>query len=59
MDYIFVPFDYQITFLRNIKNNLSFPFWQVDEPEKVILDYREKIEFYRTKMQELVSNCNL
>ncbi|XP_044510291.1 epidermal growth factor receptor substrate 15-like [Mangifera indica] len=34
---------------------------KVDEPEKVILDSREKIEFYRTKMQELVlykSRCD-
>lgn len=28
---------------------------QVDELEKEIMDSREKIEFYRTKMQELVS----
>ncbi|XP_021686458.2 uncharacterized protein LOC110669233 isoform X2 [Hevea brasiliensis] len=27
---------------------------KVDEPEKVILDSKEKIEFYRTKMQDLV-----
>ncbi|KAJ0086794.1 hypothetical protein Patl1_09375 [Pistacia atlantica] len=27
---------------------------KVDEPERVILDSREKIEFYRTKMQELI-----
>ncbi|XP_031270028.1 epidermal growth factor receptor substrate 15-like 1 isoform X2 [Pistacia vera] len=34
---------------------------KVDEPERVILDSREKIEFYRTKMQELVlykSRCD-
>lgn len=30
--------------------------FQVDEPEKVILDSKEKIEFYRTKMQDLVSS---
>lgn len=34
-------------------------FWQVGEPEKLILDSREKIEYYRTKMQELVSNFYL
>lgn len=33
---------------------LLFPM-QVDELEKEIMDSREKIEFYRTKMQELVS----
>lgn len=27
----------------------------MEELEKVILDSKEKIEFYRTKMQELVS----
>ncbi|KAL5557705.1 hypothetical protein UlMin_033916 [Ulmus minor] len=34
---------------------------KVDEPKKVILDSKEKIEFYRTKMQELVlykSRCD-
>ncbi|OAY50295.1 epidermal growth factor receptor substrate 15-like 1 isoform X2 [Manihot esculenta] len=34
---------------------------KVDEPEKVILDSKEKIEFYRTKMQDLVlykSRCD-
>ena len=33
---------------------LLFPM-QVDELEKEIMDSREKIGFYRTKMQELVS----
>ena len=30
---------------------------QSDETEKLILDYKEKIEFYRNKMQDLVSSC--
>lgn len=30
-------------------------FWQVQELEKEILDAKEKFEFYRAKMQELVS----
>jgi hypothetical protein len=30
---------------------------QSDETEKLILDSKEKIEFYRSKMQDLVSSC--
>jgi hypothetical protein len=30
---------------------------QIDEAEKLILDFKEKIEFYRSKMQDLVSSC--
>lgn len=29
---------------------------KMQEPEKEILGYKEKIEFYRSKMQELVSH---
>lgn len=35
---------------------LSIVFMKVQELEKEILDSKQKIEFYRVKMQELVSN---
>jgi hypothetical protein len=40
---------------KKLRMNIFSFFMKVQELEKEILDSREKTEFFRTKMQELVS----
>ena len=42
-------------FLWHLPLNFFPGYLQVEELEKEILDSREKTEFYRSKMQEIVS----
>ena len=43
------------SYIDNLFDLHFFGSWKVEELEKEILESREKIEFCRTKMQELVS----
>ena len=52
---VFAEFPIFIGFL-SMELDIHYLFgWKVQELEKEILDSKEKIEFYRAKMQELVS----